>query len=249
MALILADRSFNSHLLLGTARYPDQETLMQAIVASGAEIVTVSMRRWSAENHAFSSFLKKQEVLLLPNTAGCYTAKDAILTAQLAQEALGTNWIKLEVIGDQKTLFPDTTELLIAAQELILQGFVVLPYCSDDPVVCRKLAEMGCAAVMPLGAPIGSGLGLCNPHNIRLIREMVEIPLIIDAGLGTASDVAIAMELGADGVLVNTAVAQAREPVAMAEAMKLACQAGRLAYQAGRIPKHAYAIASSPAKC
>jgi thiazole synthase len=183
---------------------------------------------------------------ILPNTAGCFTAREAVLTAQLAREALDTNWVKLEVIGDDETLFPDITELLKAAEQLLADGFVVLPYCNDDPITCRKLADMGCAAVMPLGAPIGSGMGIRNPYNLRIIREQCQVPLIVDAGVGTASDVAVAMELGIDGVLLNTAIAQAERPVDMARAMRLAAEAGRLAWRAGRIPKRLYASASSP---
>ncbi|MDX1400935.1 MAG: thiazole synthase, partial [Kiloniellales bacterium] len=182
---------------------------------------------------------------LLPNTAGCYTAKDAILTAQLAREALETNWVKVEVIGDDETLFPDVEQLLIAAEELIKDGFVVLPYCNDDPITCRKLEDIGCAAIMPLGAPIGSGMGIRNPYNLRIIRQQCRIPVIVDAGVGTASDAALALELGCDGVLLNTAVAQARDPIAMARAMKLGIEAGRLASRAGRIPKRLYATAST----
>jgi thiazole synthase len=183
---------------------------------------------------------------ILPNTAGCYTAKEAVLTAQLAREALDTPWIKLEVIGDDDTLFPDVPELLKAAEQLLADGFVVLAYCNDDPIACRRLADMGCAAVMPLGAPIGSGMGIRNPYNLRIIRQQCRVPLIIDAGVGTASDVAVALELGIDGVLLNTAIAQAERPVQMARAMRLAAEAGRLAYGAGRIPKKLYATASSP---
>jgi thiazole synthase len=183
---------------------------------------------------------------ILPNTAGCYTSKEAVLTAKLAREALETNWVKLEVIGDDETLFPDVVELLKAAEELIKDDFVVLPYCNDDPITCKKLADMGCAAVMPLGAPIGSGMGIRNPYNIQIIRETISIPVIVDAGVGTASDAALAMELGVDGILMNTAIAGAEKPVKMAKAMKLAIEAGRLAFESGRIPKRLYANASSP---
>ncbi len=247
--LIIADQTFHSRLLVGSARYPDQETMIESIEASGAQIATVSIRRISIiQSHmeGILYHLKSKRLQILPNTAGCHTAKEAILTAQLAREALETNWIKLEVIGDNRTLFPDVVELLKAADELIRDGFVVLPYCNDDLITCQKLAEMGCAAVMPLGSPIGSGMGILNPYNLRIIREQIGIPLILDAGIGTASDVAKAMELGFDGVLVNTAIAQAENPVCMALAMKLACQAGRLAYISGRIPTKLYGEASSP---
>ena len=190
--------------------------------------------------------IDRKKYSILPNTAGCFTAKEAVLTAQLAREALETNWVKLEVIGDDETLFPDVTELLKAAEQLLAEGFIVLPYCNDDPITCRKLADMGCAAVMPLGAPIGSGMGIRNPYNIQIIRDLVSIPVIVDAGVGTASDAALAMELGVDGILMNTAIAGAQHPVNMAKAMKLAIEAGRLAYESGRIPKRLYAKASSP---
>jgi len=183
---------------------------------------------------------------ILPNTAGCYTARDAVLTAQLAREALETNWVKLEVIGDDETLFPDVEHLLKAARELVNDGFTVLPYCNDDPITCRKLEDLGCAAVMPLGAPIGSGMGIRNPYNIRIIREQCKVPVIVDAGVGTASDVAVAMELGCDGILLNSAVALARDPVKMARAMKAGIEAGRLAFEAGRMPRRLYANASTP---
>jgi thiazole synthase len=223
--------------------------MLQALEASGAELVTVAIRRINIEDRSHESVLSllgRHNYSVLPNTAGCFTAKEAVLTAQLAREALGTHWVKLEVIGDDETLFPDVPELLAAAEQLIADGFVVLPYCNDDPVTCQKLARMGCAAVMPLGAPIGSGMGIRNPYNLRIIREMVDVPVIVDAGVGTASDTAVAMELGVDGVLMNTAVAEAQHPVAMARAMRLAAEAGRLAYRAGRIPRKLYAQASSP---
>lgn len=245
--LVIAGKAFTSRLLIGTSRYPNQQVMLDAIAASGAEIVTVSMRRVKVDGGGEGLF----DVLggryhLLPNTAGCYTAREAVLTAQLAREALGTNWVKLEVIGDDETLFPDVEQLLQAAADLVRDGFVVLPYCNDDPVTCRKLADLGCAAVMPLGAPIGSGMGLTNPYNLRIIRELLDVPLIVDAGVGTASDAALAMELGYDGLLLNSAVAGARDPVAMARAMRLALEAGRLAHGAGRIPRRLYARASSP---
>lgn len=246
--LVIAGRSFASRLILGTSRYPDPRTMTEAIEASGADMVTVAVRRIDIKDTSKESVISllRRRWAVLPNTAGCYTAKEAILTAQLAREALDTNWIKLEVIGDDETLFPDVPELLKAAEALLADGFVVLPYCNDDPITCRKLADMGCAAVMPLGAPIGSGMGIRNPYNLRIIREQVRVPLIVDAGVGTASDVAVAMELGMDGVLLNTAVAQADRPVQMARAMRLAAEAGRLAWSAGRIPKRLYAKASTP---
>jgi thiazole synthase len=247
--LRIADRAFRSRLILGTARYPNMETMVKALEASGTDMVTVAIRRVNLEdrsNESVLSLLDKGRHFILPNTAGCYTAKEAVLTAQLGREALDTNWVKLEVIGDDETLFPDVPELLKAAEQLIADGFVVLPYCNDDPVTCRKLADMGCPAVMPLGAPIGSGMGIRNPYNLRIIREIIDVPVIVDAGVGTASDAAIAMELGADGILLNTAVAEAKHPVQMARAMRLATEAGRLAYLAGRIPRKLYASASSP---
>ena len=247
-SLTIAGREFKSRLIVGTSRYPDPHVMLDALAASGTELVTVSVRRVSLTDGSKESFIAmlRGKYSILPNTAGCYTAKEAVLTAQLAREALDTNWVKLEVIGDQETLFPDVSELLKAAEELLRDGFVVLPYCNDDPITCRKLNDMGCAAVMPLGAPIGSGMGIRNPYNLRIIREQCKVPLIIDAGVGTASDVAVAMEMGIDGVLLNSAIAQAKHPVQMATAMRLAAQAGRLAYNAGRIPKRLYATASSP---
>jgi thiazole synthase len=217
------------------------------LLASGTELTTVAMRRIDvAAPGSLLDILDRHQIAVLPNTAGCYTSADAVLTAQLAREALETNWIKLEVIADEITLLPDPIELLDAAERLVADGFVVLPYTNDDPVACRKLEDAGAAAVMPLGAPIGSGLGIQNPNNIRIIREFARVPVIVDAGVGTASDAALAMELGADGVLMNTAIAGAQDPVAMAEAMKLAVRAGRLAYLSGRIPRKMYANASSP---
>jgi thiazole synthase len=247
-SLVIAGRKLDSRLILGTSRYPDPQVMIEALEASGTELVTVAVRRMTITDGSKQSLLAmlRGRFSILPNTAGCYTAKEAVLTAQLAREALDTNWVKLEVIGDDETLFPDVPELLKAAEELIADGFVVLPYCNDDPITCRKLADMGCAAVMPLGAPIGSGMGIRNPYNLRIIREQCTVPLIIDAGVGTASDVAVAMELGIDGVLLNTAIAQAKHPVQMANAMRLAAEAGRLAFNAGRIPKRLYAAASSP---
>jgi thiazole synthase len=248
--LKIGGRDFESRLLLGTARYPDPQTMLDAIAASGAEIVTVSIRRLNLADRSGEGvldLLDRDRLTLLPNTAGCHTAKDAVLTAQLAREALETDWIKLEVIGDDRTLFPDVEHLLRAAAELVRDGFTVLAYTNDDPVTARKLADLGCAAVMPLAAPIGSGAGLRNPFNLRILREMLpDTPLIVDAGIGTASDAAQAMELGMDGALLNTAVAEADHPVRMARAMGLAVEAGRLAWRAGRIPIRAYAQPSSP---
>jgi thiazole synthase len=216
--------------------------------ASGADMVTVAVRRVdiSRKTESLLDYIDTSKIFLLPNTAACYTADDAIRTARLGREAGMSNWVKLEVIGDEQTLFPDNEGLLEATRVLVKEGFVVLPYTNDDPVMCRKLADAGAAAVMPLGAPIGSGLGIQNPNNIRIIREQATVPVIVDAGVGTASDAAVAMELGADGVLMNTAIAGAQDPVAMARAMKLAVEAGRLAYLAGRIPRKSYATASSP---
>jgi len=247
-ALVIAGRELRSRLIVGTSRYPDPATMLSALEATGTGMVTVAIRRVNLEDGSRESLLSmlRGRYTILPNTAGCYTAKEAVLTARLAREALDTHWIKLEVIGDEDTLFPDVPELLKAAEELLAEGFVVLPYCNDDPITCRKLADMGCAAVMPLGAPIGSGMGIRNPYNLRIIREQCSVPLIVDAGVGTASDVAVAMELGFDGVLLNSAIAQAQRPVDMAHAMRLAVEAGRIAYRAGRIPKRLYARASSP---
>lgn len=242
--LTIADRTFSSRLLIGSARYPDPLTRKEAIEASGAEIVTVSIRRVSLADSALMRDLSPY--FLLPNTAGCYTSREACLLARLAREALGTNWIKLEVIGDEKTLYPDITELLKAAYQLVEEGFVVLPYCSDDPVTCRKLSDLGCAAVMPLASPIGSRMGVNNRYNLEIIRESVSVPIIVDAGLGTASDAALCMELGMDGILLNTAIAGAENPVEMARAMRLACEGGRFAYQAGRIARKRYATPSTP---
>ncbi|UCG50676.1 MAG: thiazole synthase [Candidatus Latescibacterota bacterium] len=248
-AFRVADRTFQSRLIMGSARYPNPRVMLEALEASGTEMVTVAIRRVNLKDRSSESVLNMlggENYFILPNTAGCFTAKEAVLTAELAREALQTNWIKLEVIGDDETLFPDVPELLRATEELLAKGFVVLPYCNDDPITCKKLAGLGCPAVMPLGAPIGSGMGIRNPYNLRIIRETVDVPVIVDAGVGTASDVAIAMELGCDGVLLNTAVAEAKHPVMMARAMRQAAEAGRLAYLAGRIPKKLYASASSP---
>ena len=246
-SLQIADQSFTSRLILGTAGFPNQQVMLDAHAASGAEMVTVSIRRISLEGYAESMVdLLDGRIRLLPNTAGCVTRRDAVLTAQLAREALGTNWIKLELIGDRETLYPDVEQLIPAAEELIKDGFTVLPYCTDDPVVCQKLADAGCAAVMPLGAPIGSGMGICNPYNIALICARSPVPVVLDAGIGTASDAALAMELGCAAVMINSAVAKARDPVAMAGAIGRAVEAGRAAHLAGRIPKRGYAEPSSP---
>lgn len=244
----LAGRTFHSRLILGTARYPSYQVLVDALKAAGVEMVTVALRRVrpSAEGEDLYRLLKAQGIDVLPNTAGCFTAKEAVLVAELAREALGTNWIKLEVIADEDTLLPEPVELVAAARELVARGFVVLPYTNDDPVLAKKLEDLGCAAVMPLGAPIGSGLGIRNPHNIALIVSRARVPVIVDAGVGTASDVAIAMELGCHAVLLNTAVARAHDPVTMARAMRHAAMAGRAAYLAGRMPKRFWAEPSSP---
>jgi len=245
--LIIAGESFDSRLLLGTAGYPNRQVMLDAVTASGAEIVTVSVRRISLEGYAESMVdLLGERYRLLPNTAGCATVRDAVLTAQLAREALGTNWVKLELIGDRETLYPDTTQLVEAAVELVRDGFTVLPYCTDDPVTCQKLVEAGCAAVMPLGSPIGSGMGICNPYNIELICARSSVPVVLDAGIGTASDAALAMELGCAAVLVNSAVSRAKDPVRMAAALRQAVAGGYDARRAGRIPKRAYAEPSSP---
>lgn len=238
-----------SRLILGTGKYPDYDVMVKSFEASGTEMVTVAIRRVDLNDRSGRSlldYIDRKKYRLLPNTAGCYTAKDAVLTCELAREALGTDIVKLEVIGDDKTLFPDNEATLEAARTLIRKGFTVLPYTIDDPIVCKKLEDIGCAAVMPLAAPIGSGLGIRNPYNIAIIVENSSVPVIVDAGVGTASDAAVAMELGCDGVLMNTGVAGAKDPVKMAEAMRKAVEAGRLAYEAGRIPRKLYATASSP---
>jgi len=245
--LRIADRTLSSRLILGTAGYPNRQVLLYALAASGAELATASIRRISLAGEEESLVdLLKGRVQLLPNTAGCQTAKDAVLTAELAREALGTDWIKLEVIGDRELLYPDVEELVSATETLVTRGFVVLPYCNEDPVTCRKLADAGAAAVMPLGSPIGSGRGIANPHLIELIAARSPVPVVLDAGIGTASDAALAMELGCGAVLLNTAVAKAQDPVRMASAMRAAVEAGRQARLAGRIPRSAYAEASSP---
>ena len=244
--LIIAGQKFNSRLIMGTGGAPSLEVMEAALLASGTELTTVAMRRIDvAAPGSLLDILDRHQIAVLPNTAGCYTSADAVLTAQLAREALETNWIKLEVIADEITLLPDPIELLDAAERLVADGFVVLPYTNDDPVLARKLADAGCAAVMPLGAPIGSGLGIRNPHNIELIVEQVSVPVVLDAGIGTASEAALAMELGCDAVLLASAVTRAEDPVRMAEAMKHAVRAGRLARGAGRIPVRRYAEASS----
>jgi thiazole synthase len=245
--LTIADRTFRSRLFLGTAGYANRQVLLDALAASGAEMATASIRRISlaGEDESLVDLLKGR-AHLLPNTAGCQTAKDAVLTAELAREALETNWIKLEVIGDRELLYPDIEELTRATEILAAKGFVVLPYCNDDPVACRKLADAGAAAVMPLGSPIGSGRGVANPHLIELIAARSPVPVVLDAGIGTASDAALAMELGCAAVLLNTAVSKARDPVKMAAAMRAAVEAGRLARLAGRIPKSSNAEPSSP---
>jgi len=245
----IADRTFRSRLIVGTGKYASPSVMVKAHEASGADMITVAVRRVNVTDRTKESlldFIDTSKYVILPNTAGCYTAEEAIRTARLGREVGLSNWVKLEVIGDEKTLFPDNEALLEATRVLVRDGFVVLPYTNDDPIACRKLEDAGAAAVMPLGAPIGSGLGIQNVNNIRIIREFARVPVIVDAGVGTASDAALAMELGADGVLMNTAIAGAQDPVAMAEAMNLAVRAGRLAFLAGRIPRKMYANASSP---
>ena len=247
--LIIADKTFTSRLIVGTGKYSSFAVMARAHEASGAELVTVAVRRVNLtdrDQESMLDYIDTAKYSVLPNTAGCYSADDAIRTAHLAR-ALGlSNWVKLEVIGDERTLFPDNEALLEATHALVKDGFVVLPYTNDDPVTCRKLEDAGAAAVMPLGAPIGSGLGIQNANNLRIIKEFARVPIIVDAGVGTASDATVAMELGTDGVLMNTAIAGAQDPVAMATAMRYAVEAGRLAYVAGRIPRQRYATASSP---
>ena len=242
-------REFNSRLLLGTAMYPSREVMLDALKASGTQVATVALRRVKPEtdkNENLYKVLRDAGYLILPNTAGCFTAEDAVLTAQLAREALETNWVKLEVIADHDTLLPDTEQLLVAAERLTKDGFQVLPYTNDDPIVARKLEQIGCPAVMPLAAPIGSGLGVRNPHNLVLMRDALSVPLIVDAGVGTASDVAIVFELGCDAVLLNSAIAKAGNPVRMAHAIRHAAIGGREAFLARRMPRKLYADASSP---
>src|SRR6202789_1384450 len=245
--LVIAGREMRSRLLLGTGGFPSLELLAEAIAVSGCELVTVALRRGDpTARGSLMDVVADAGVELLPNTAGCMTARDAVITARLAREAFATDWIKLEVIGDEDTLLPDAPELLLAAEQLVDAGFVVLPYTTDDPVLARRLQDLGCAAVMPLGAPIGSGQGIRNPYNIALLREAVSVPVVLDAGIGTASDAALAMELGCDAVMAASAVARAQDPVAMAGAMRAAVTAGRLARGAGRIPRRHYATASTP---
>ena len=245
----LGSREFRSRLIIGSGKYASFEENLACAEASGAEMVTIALRRTKLDaprGQGLLDFISPDRFTLLPNTAGCYSVEDAVATARMGRELLDTNLIKLEVIGDERTLFPDVTGTLEAARVLIDEGFTVLPYVTDDPVACQKLAALGCAAVMPLGAPIGSGMGIRNPANLRIILETVEVPVIVDAGVGTASDAAVAMELGCTAVLMNTGIAGAKDPVKMARAMRSAVEAGRLAYEAGRMPRRLYASASSP---
>ncbi len=245
-ALVIAGRVVGSRLLLGTGGMTSPESLRSALVGSGTTMATVAVRRVDpTTRHSLVDLLAELGIDVLPNTAGCFTATDAVLTAKLAREAFGTEWVKLEVIGDDRTLLPDAVELVAAAEELVDDGFVVLPYCNDDPVTARRLEQVGCAVVMPLGSPIGSGLGIRNPHNIALIVEQAGIPVVLDAGIGTASDACVAMELGCDAVLVASAVTRARDPRLMAEAMRDAVTSGRSAYRAGRITRRFHARAST----
>jgi thiazole synthase len=240
---------FTSRLIVGTGKYPSLEIMREAHAASGTQLVTVAIRRIHLDDPSGKTlldYLDRDRYMILPNTAGCYSAKEALVTAHLAREALETDLIKLEVIGDADTLYPDTRETLVAAEALVKDGFTVLPYVVDDPIACQQLEAIGCAAVMPLAAPIGSGLGVCNPYSIRIIRERAKVPVIVDAGVGTASDATIAMELGVDALLMNTGIAAAKDPVLMAHAMKLAVESGRAAFLAGRMEKRLYASASSP---
>ena len=246
-ALVLHGRALRSRLILGSGGFTSLETLASAVEASGTGLVTVAMRRIDpAARGSLIDLLDGLGVEVLPNTAGCYTARDAVRTAQLAREALQTDWIKLEVIGDEHTLLPDAPELLAAAEQLVADGFVVLPYTTDDPILARRLEDAGCAAVMPLGSPIGSGMGIANPYNIALICERAGVPVVLDAGIGTASDAALAMELGCSAVLCASAISRAEDPPAMAQAIAAAVRGGRLAREAGRIPRRLYASASSP---
>ena len=246
-ALRIADREFGSRLILGTGGFARLETLADAIRASATELVTVALRRIEpAMQGSLVDVLDECGVQALPNTAGCFTARDAVLTAQLAREAFSTDWVKLEVIGDDRTLLPDAVELVAAAEQLVDDGFTVLPYTTDDPILARRLEDVGCAAIMPLGSPIGSGMGIRNPYNIGLIREQTALPVILDAGIGTASDAALAMELGCDAVLCASAISRAEDPVAMATAIRAGVEAGWLARRAGRIPRRLYAEASTP---
>jgi thiazole synthase len=247
LPLRIGDKEFHSRLIVGTGKYPDFVTMQKALEASGSEMVTVAVRRVNLDRtqESLLDYIDLKRYTLLPNTAGCYTADEAVKYSRLAREVGMSNMVKLEVIGDQRTLFPDNEELLKATKILVKDGFIVMPYTNDDPIMAKKLEDAGAAVVMPLGAPIGSGLGIRNPHNIVIILQMVQVPVIVDAGVGTASDAAIAMELGSDGVLMNTAIAGAKDPVKMAEAMKKAVEAGHLAYTAGRIPRKSYASAST----
>jgi thiazole synthase len=245
--LLIAGEAFSSRLIMGTGGAPSLDVLDRALAASGTELTTVAMRRVDpASSGSVLDVLAARGIRVLPNTAGCYTAAEAVRTARLAREALDTNWVKLEVIADERTLLPDPVELLSAAEQLVAEDFTVLPYTNDDPILARRLEQAGCAAVMPLGAPIGSGLGIRNPHNIELIVAAAGVPVVLDAGIGTASDAAIAMELGCAAVLLATSVTRARDPELMAEAMRLAVSGGRLAYLAGRVPRRRLALASSP---
>ena len=243
----IAGRELRSRVLLGTGGFRSLEAMAAAIEASGTELVTVALRRIDPDARgSIVDVLDAAGVQLLPNTAGCFTARDAVLTAKLAREAFQTDWVKLEVIGDDRTLLPDAPALLEAAEELVDDGFTVLPYTNDDPILARRLEDVGCAAIMPLGSPIGSGMGLLNPYNLRLIREHTQLPVVLDAGVGTASDAALAMELGCDAVLCASAISRAEDPVAMARAIRLGVEGGRLAHRAGRIPRRLYAQASTP---
>jgi thiazole synthase len=245
----IGKQTFTSRLIVGTGKYPSLEVMQEAHEASGAEMVTVAIRRINLDDptgKTMLDYIDRSKFTILPNTAGCYSAKEAVLTARLARELLETDLIKLEVIGDQQTLYPDTRETLVAAEQLVNDGFTVLPYIVDDPIACKQLEELGCAAVMPLAAPIGSGLGVCNPYSIRIIKERAKVPVIVDAGVGTASDATIAMELGVDALLMNTGIAAAKDPVLMARAMRDGVRAGRQSFLAGRMPKRLYASASSP---
>lgn len=247
--LRIGDREFTSRLIVGTGKYSSFQVMKEALERSGAQIVTVAVRRvnlFDRSQESLLDYIDTKRYTLLPNTAGCYTVEEAVRTARLAKDVGMGDMIKLEVIGDEKTLFPDTAGLIEAARILVGEGFIVLPYTNDDPVVAKKLEEVGCAAVMPLAAPIGSGLGIRNRYNLKIILENARVPIIVDAGVGVPSDAAVAMEMGCDGVLMNTAIAGARDPILMAEAMALAVKAGRAAYLAGRIPKRLYASASSP---
>ena len=246
--LTIADKQFDSHLVMGTGGASSQDMLEQSLVASGTQLTTVAMRRHSAKSlggESIFELLQRLSIDVLPNTAGCRTARDAVTTAKLAREALGTNWVKVEVIADDRTLLPDVVELVDACEMLVAEGFVVLAYTSDDPVIAKRLEDVGVDAVMPLGSPIGTGLGILNPHNIELICSRAQVPVLLDAGVGTASDAALAMELGCDGVLLASAINRCQDPLAMASAMKYAVEGGRLARQAGRIPKRQHAVASS----